>query len=62
MYSYLQHINITQALFIYDNLDVNCRDIYIRAIRERHDHLKEIIVVHETIKLIERCPDSDFLN
>ena len=45
-----------------DNLDINCRDIYIRAIHERHDHLKEIIVVHETIKLIERCPDSDFLN
>ena len=62
MYSYLQYINITQALFIYDNLDINCRDIYIRAIHERHDHLKEIIVVHETIKLIERCPDSDFLN
>lgn len=62
MYSYLRHINIAQALFIYDNLEVKCRDNFIIAISEQHNHLKEILIVHETIKLIERCPDSEFVN
>lgn len=58
MYSYLKHIMIDQALYIYDTLTEDHKCIIVEVIEQHYPHLNELIDVHKTIKLMSMDTES----
>lgn len=52
MYSYLKHIMIDQALYIYDTLAEDHKEVFVDVIKQCYPHLHDIIEVHEVIKFV----------
>lgn len=53
IHSYLDGVNLYKALHIYDTLNDESKRNFIEAIKMDHEHLEELVVIHESIVEIE---------